>query len=52
MRPKPELIEAAARVLLEAKRPVLCAGSEVTRAGANAGFLELAELSAPASPRA
>jgi benzoylformate decarboxylase len=44
MRPKPELIEAAARALIEAKRPVLCAGGEVTRAGANAGFLELAEL--------
>jgi benzoylformate decarboxylase len=44
MRPKPELVEAAARALLEARRPVLCAGSEVTRAGAGAKFLELAEL--------
>ena len=44
MGPKPDLIEAAARALIEAKRPVLCAGGEVTRAGANAGFLELAEL--------
>ena len=44
MSPKAELIEAAARVLLESKRPVLCAGGEVTRAGANAEFLQLAEL--------
>ena len=44
MRPKPELIEAAARLLIESKRPLLYAGGEVTRAGANAGFLELAEL--------
>ncbi len=44
MRPKPELIEAAARALIGAKRPVLCAGGEVTRAGANAQFMELAEL--------
>jgi len=44
MRPRPELIEAAARALIEAKRPVLCAGGEITRAGANAQFLELAEL--------
>jgi len=44
MRPRPELIEAAARALIEAKHPVLCAGGEVTRAGANAQFLELAEL--------
>jgi benzoylformate decarboxylase len=44
MRPKPELIEAAARALIEAKRPVLCAGGEVTRALANGEFLALAEL--------
>jgi benzoylformate decarboxylase len=44
MLPKPELIEAAARALVEAKRPILCAGGEVTRAGANAEFLRLAEL--------
>ncbi len=44
MSPKPELIEAAARALIEARHPVLCAGGEVTRAGANAQFLELAEL--------
>lgn len=44
MLPKPELIEAAARALIEAKRPILCAGGEVTRAFANASFLRLAEL--------
>lgn len=44
MLPKPELIEAAARALIEAKKPVLCAGGELTRAGANAQFIELAEL--------
>lgn len=44
MQPKTELIEAAARALLEARRPLLCAGGEVTRAGANAEFLALAEL--------
>jgi benzoylformate decarboxylase len=44
MRPKPELIEAAARALLEARKPVLCAGNEVTRAGANQEFMALAEL--------
>ncbi len=44
LQPKSELIEAAARALLEAKKPVLCAGGEVTRAGANAEFMELAEL--------
>jgi benzoylformate decarboxylase len=44
MRPKPELIEAAARALISAKRPVLCAGGEITRAGANAEFMKLAEL--------
>lgn len=44
MEPKAELMEAAARALIEAQRPLLCAGGEVTRAGANAEFLELAEL--------
>jgi benzoylformate decarboxylase len=44
MRPKPELIEAAARALIEAKKPILCAGGEITRAGANAQFMGLAEL--------
>jgi benzoylformate decarboxylase len=44
MRPKPELIEATARALLEAERPMICAGAEVTRAGANDELVELAEL--------
>lgn len=42
--PKPELIEATARALLEAKKPLLCVGHEVTRARANKDVLELAEL--------
>lgn len=44
MRPKPELIEATARALLEAKQPMICAGAEVTRAGANDELVTLAEL--------
>ncbi len=44
MHPEPALIEAAARALLAAKTPLLCAGGEVTRAGANAEFMALAEL--------
>ena len=44
MRAKPELIEAAAKLLLEAEKPLLCVGAEVTRAGANAQLVELAEL--------
>jgi benzoylformate decarboxylase len=44
MRPKPDLIEAAARMLLEAKKPLLIAGGEVTRAGANDELMRLAEL--------
>jgi thiamine pyrophosphate-dependent acetolactate synthase large subunit-like protein len=44
MRPKPELIEAAARSLLEAKSPMICAGAEITRAGATDRLVELAEL--------
>ena len=42
--PKPELIEATSRALLEAKKPLLCVGHEVTRARANKDVLELAEL--------
>lgn len=44
LRPKPELIEQAARWLVEAKSPMLCAGAEVTRAGATDDLIELAEL--------
>ncbi|MGI9329937.1 MAG: thiamine pyrophosphate-binding protein [Gammaproteobacteria bacterium] len=43
MRPKPELIEAAAQALLESNNPLICAGAEVTRAGANAQLQGLAE---------
>ena len=41
---KSELIEQAARYLVEAQHPMINAGAEVTRAGANADLLELAEL--------
>ena len=44
MRPKPELVEQTARALLEAKQPMITAGSEVTRAGAQDELVELAEL--------
>jgi len=44
MEPRPELIEAAADMLLNAKQPVINAGPEITRAGANAELLQLAEL--------
>lgn len=44
MRPKPEVIERAARLLLAAKNPMINAGGEVTRAGARADLVELAEL--------
>jgi benzoylformate decarboxylase len=44
MRPKPELIEATAKAFVEAKKPVMTVGSEVTRAGANAELVALAEL--------
>jgi benzoylformate decarboxylase len=44
MRPQPALIEQAARWLVEAKSPMLCAGAEVTRAGATDDLVALAEL--------
>jgi benzoylformate decarboxylase len=44
MPPDPELIETTARWLLEAESPLLCAGAEVTRAGANDELMQLAEL--------
>lgn len=44
MAPKPELIERAAELLLNAEKPIINAGPEITRAGANAELLELAEL--------
>jgi len=44
MPPRPELVEQTARWLLEAEHPMICAGSEITRAGANDALVELAEL--------
>jgi acetolactate synthase-1/2/3 large subunit len=44
MEPKAEQIEQAAQLLLNAKKPMINMGPEVTRAGANADALELAEL--------
>jgi thiamine pyrophosphate-dependent acetolactate synthase large subunit-like protein len=44
MRPKPDLIEATAKAFIEAKKPVMTVGSEVTRAGARKELVELAEL--------
>lgn len=43
MRPKPDLIEQTARALLDAKQPMITAGSEVTRAGAQDELVVLAE---------
>ena len=42
--PKPELIEQAARLLIEAENPMINVGGEVTRAQANDDLLALAEL--------
>jgi len=42
--PKARLIEQAARRLLEARQPLISAGPEVTRAGANDELVALAEL--------
>jgi len=44
MAPRPELIEQAADLLLNADKPFINVGAEVSRAGANADVLELAEL--------
>ncbi len=44
MQPSPEAIEETAKLLLQAKSPLLCVGAEVTRAGANDQLVELAEL--------
>lgn len=41
---KPERIEQAARMLLEAENPMLTVGLEVTKSGAEADVVELAEL--------
>ena len=44
MQPRGDLIEKAAKLLVEAKNPFFNVGGEVTRAGAQADLLELAEL--------
>jgi len=44
MSPPTEVIEQAARLLLESSMPMLNVGAEVTRAGANEAVIELAEL--------
>lgn len=42
--PNPRLIEEAAKLLVDAKSPILFAGSEIWRSGARAKVVELAEL--------
>lgn len=42
--PNPRQIEEAAKLLVEAKSPILYAGSEIWRSGARAKVVELAEL--------
>jgi benzoylformate decarboxylase len=42
--PDPELIDKAAKLLIESKKPLINAGGEITRAGANDDLIELAEL--------
>ena len=44
VRAQPERIEQAARMLIEADSPLLTVGLEVTRSGAQAELIELAEL--------
>ena len=44
MPPDPLLVERTAKLLLDAENPLLCAGAEITRAGANDVLMELAEL--------
>ena len=44
LHPKPELIEATAKALLEAQKPLMILGHEVTRAKANKEAVELADL--------
>ncbi len=44
MAPQPELIERTARLLLNAERPMINVGQEVTRGGAAPAVLELAEM--------
>ena len=42
--PRPELVEAAARALLEAENPYINVGHEVTRSGAGGDVIRLSEL--------
>ncbi len=42
--PKPDLIERAAKLIVEAQSPGITVGAEVTRAGATDDLIELAEL--------
>jgi thiamine pyrophosphate-dependent acetolactate synthase large subunit-like protein len=44
VRPDPDLIEKAARMLLDAQSPVLYVGDEIARCGAQKDVMELAEL--------
>jgi len=44
MEPGTEVIDEAARLLIDAESPVINVGAEVTRAGANSDLLRLAEL--------
>ena len=44
LHPEPDLIEQAAKLLLDAQNPMIMVGSEVTRAGAVDDLVELAEL--------
>jgi benzoylformate decarboxylase len=44
MEPRAELIDQAARLLLESSNPMINAGGEITRARANEDLIELAEL--------
>ena len=44
MEPRADVVERAARLLLEANNPIINAGGEITRARANTDLIELAEL--------
>lgn len=44
LRPKPDLIDDMARMLIESERPLVTLGHEVTRSGATEKMIELADL--------
>jgi len=44
MEPRADVIDTAARMLIEAEKPMINAGPEISRGGANEDLLELAEL--------